>query len=245
MKKENRNKENKQYNCDIISDIWDKNVYIRALDIENNTDYSYTTIIKPFVVTESCRMSNKSSSILDIGCGCGYLTNAIYENGRCFITAIDISKKSIIYSSNKYPHIEFIHQNIYSMPKTKFYDLALAVMTLNNLEDIEIFFSVLNDILKPKGILIIVLPHPCFWPSQHIKDESFSYSEIRCYETEFSTKGRQDYPSKIHYYHRPLEVYLENIRNYGFQIEYCKELVEKSIKNIPPDILGFVLKKIE
>lgn len=243
MKKDSVNKKKNQNICDKISDIWDKNVYIRAQDLENDTDYSYTTIIKPFVVNETYRLTTVSSTILDIGCGCGYLANAIYEKERHLITAIDISNESIAYSSNKYPHIEFIHQNFFSMPKTKFYDVALAIMTITNLEDIKKFFSISNEIIKPNGTLIIVLPHPCFWPFKHIKDETFSYSEIKCYETIFATKGRNDYPRKILYFHRPLEIYLENIKNAGFKIEYCKELAENPIENFLPDILGFILKK--
>ena len=72
-----------------ISRAWDRNVAVRAKDLEEGTDYSYIHIIKPWVLKETLRLTSETSTILDIGCGCGYLTNAIYVNGRHFITGID------------------------------------------------------------------------------------------------------------------------------------------------------------
>ncbi len=227
-----------------ISRIWDENVTVRAKDLEDGTDYSYIEIIKPFVINEVCNLTSSISTILDIGCGCGYLTNAVFQHNRHIIEGIDISEKSVLYSKKRYPHIEFIHQDIFKISRFKKYDLCLSVMTLNNIPEISTFFNIANEILEPNGNLILVLPHPCFWPMRHLKEKSFTYTDTKVYEIPFVTKGRKDYSSSILYFHRPIEVYIYNIQKAGFKILNCKELIDDVNKNNPPDIIGLILQKL-
>lgn len=99
-----------------ISYAWDMNVHIRANDLECGTDITYTNIILPWVLKEVSHHSTEKSTILDIGCGCGFLTNAIYQSGRFAIQGIDISTASIAYAKRKYPNIFFSEQDFYSLP---------------------------------------------------------------------------------------------------------------------------------
>jgi 2-polyprenyl-3-methyl-5-hydroxy-6-metoxy-1,4-benzoquinol methylase len=238
MDKDNLNRLNEK-----ISEIWDKNVMVRAKDLEDGTDYSYTKIIKPFIINAVYHFTTLTSTILDIGCGCGYLTNTVFQQNRHKITGIDISKKSVLYSKKRYPYIDFIHQDIYSMSRQKQYNMCLLVMTLNNIPDINTFFSIANEIIEPHGNIIIILPHPCFWPLKHLKEKYFTYAETKSYEIPFITKGRQDYSSSIIYFHRPMEVYVNCIENAGFKIIYCEEMIESTDGKNLPDILGLILEK--
>lgn len=219
-----------------IKQIWDSNVAVRASDLEQATDYSYINIIKPWVIKKVICQTKPESNIMDIGCGCGYLTNAIYENGRQKIRGVDISLSSVDYAQKKYPNITFLCQDICEVEINQSFDLCLAVMVLNNIPQIEKFFSATRKLLHPSGRIIVVIPHPCFWPNYHLCNDEYSYSKEKIYEYQFATKGRSDYKSQVLYFHRKTETYLRYARQSGFKLTDYQELAEgQGFKD--PDIL--------
>ena len=219
-----------------IKKSWDDNVIVRATDLENATDESYINLIVPWVTKKVFNKTDKDSKIIDIGCGCGYLTNTIYKNGRNKIMGIDISSVSIDYAKNKYPNIHFVCDDICNISDRHKFDMCLAVMVLNNMSDAQKFFEVARDLLVAGGTMILVLPHPCFWPQQHLKNIEFTYSKERYYEYLFATQGCKDYSSNVLYFHRMLETYLKYIKQTGFKIIDFHEITEiNTTRN--PDIL--------
>lgn len=225
----------------IISRSWDSNIQTRAADLEQGTDYSYTNVIKPWVLARAMHHTTADSSVLDIGCGCGYLTNAIYQCGRHNIEGVDLSPVSIAYAQNKYPAIPFTCQDICTVQPRKQYDLCLAVMTLNNMPSAKDFFFSVKNLLRPQGHIMAVIPHPCYWPNKHLSNKEFSYLQEKAYEFTFSTKGRMDYASHILYFHRPLETYLRNIQEAGFQLTAFREFTELPGESTP-DMIGMEIK---
>lgn len=231
--------QNKMFN-DIIAQNWDQNIFVRAEDIENGTDITYKEIILPWVTETLKNIYKEKDKILDVGCGCGYLTKTIHNTIMCEITGIDISKASINYALKKYPYINFICDDVCLKKFDKPFDIITAVMTLNNMPDAELFFESAKKCLKEHGKMIIVIPHPFFWPIKHFQKKDISYNKENHYEIIFATKGRKDYPSKTIYFHRSLETYIEYINKAGYYIDEYKEMYEGS--EFYPDILGLVLK---
>lgn len=234
----------KNYNLinHMIAESWNKNVYIRAEDIINGTDKSYVNVIEPWVINEVLRYTNQKSKILDIGCGCGYLTNSIYNMERTNIEGIDISENSINYAKKMFPNIYFSCQDVCLLETNNIYDLCISVMVLNNLPDIRLFFCNIYKLLNRNGRVIITIPHPCFWPDRHVKNKGFDYMVERDYRISFATKGRKDYLAPISYFHRPVEIYASSIKEFGFKIEKVVELLEEKNQS-NPDILGIILSK--
>lgn len=225
-----------------IASRWDRNLKTRAEDLEQGTDLTYIRIIKPWVLSAICLPINCGKRVLDIGCGCGYLTNAVYETIGALVTGIDISLRSITYAQKKYPTITFEHRDLYQNTFKFHYDAALAVMVLNNIPNLTNFFQIVYDVLTPGGKLVAVIPHPIFWTKKHVHDPAFDYMREDCYAVPFSTKGRSDYAADTLYFHRPLSIYLNRIVETGFQIEQICELCEtEAAQN--PDLLGIVIKK--
>lgn len=223
-----------------ISACWGANVRTRADDLEHETDFSYTHVIKPWVLDKVVRCSTPESLILDVGCGCGFLSNVIYESGRTHIRGIDISPASVEYARKRYPDISFACGDICSYIPEEKYDLCLSIMTLNNLPDIEGFFLATRRLILNSGRVIIVIPHPCYWPQRHLTNQDYSYFREKPYEYVFSTKGRADYAANILYFHRTLETYYRCIEDGGFRVVQRQELWEGSDKSAP-DILGLEL----
>lgn len=226
-----------------ISKAWDNNVLTRAQDLEKGSDYSYTKIITPWVSTTALRHTETQSRILDIGCGCGYLTNIIYEQNRHNIMGIDLSPVSISYAKERYPKIRFVCQDIYSAALKQEYDMCLAIMLLNNVPNVEILLKNMVKVLKRHGKVILVLPHPVFWPQKHLgKAKYFSYEKEGSYQFQFSTKGRKDYSTQVTYFHRSVKQYISTIYKVGFNVLYGKEIIEMD-RDITPDIWGLILQK--
>lgn len=227
---------------DLISQRWDKNVTVRAADLENGTDYTYNTIIKPWVLKQLANFSQHENAVLDIGSGCGFLTNAMFRSGWTNILGVDISKRSVDYSRIKYPNITFIHQDFYQMIEKKQFDVCVAVMTVNNMPDADLFFKKISRCLRESGRIILMIPHPCFWPIKHIEASDFQYNTEAGYCKKFNTKGRNDYGAKVLFYHRPIEKYLHYLNLYGLKITKFDEITEKEGDKFP-DILGIVATK--
>lgn len=225
-----------------IKNSWDKNVLTRSEDLEQGTDFSYLNYIAPWVLNHVIENSNTNSAILDIGCGCGFLTNAVYRNGRNNIKGIDISPQSIECAQNRYPNISFECNDIYNLPRIQTYDICLAIMLLNNMVDIEFFFPIIHDILKPGGKLLVVLPHPCFWPIRHLNSPDYSYKNEAPYSFQFATKYRRDYSCRTLYFHRTIETYIHSILNAGLKIISIQEISELPFSD-NPDILGIELAR--
>lgn len=238
-KKQSRTSDFRRLN-EQISVCWGANVRVRAEDLEHETDFSYIHIIKPWVLDRVIRYSTSESLILDVGCGCGYLSHAVYESGRPHIRGIDISAASIEYARKRYPAIPFDCEDICNYVSAVRYDLCLSVMTLNNLPDLEGFFSMTRKLLVDSGRVILVIPHPCYWPQRHLPDQGYSYYREEPYEYIFSTKGRTDYAANVLFFHRTLDTYFRCILDGGFQIVRLQEFREKSDEPTP-DILGMEL----
>lgn len=225
-----------------VKNSWDNNVLTRSEDLEQGTDYSYLNYITPWVLNHVLGHSNTNSIILDIGCGCGYLTNAVFRSGRHNIKGIDISPKSVECAQNRYPSIVFECNDIYDLPRIQTYDICLAIMLLNNMAEIEFFFPTIRDILKPGGKLLLVIPHPCFWPSRHLDCLDFSYKNEAPYSFQFATKNRRDYPCQTLYFHRTIETYIHSILDAGLKIISIQEISELPFSD-DPDILGLELAR--
>lgn len=227
----------------IISQSWDANVELRAKELCKSNDFSYQNIIVPWVIENIKGTVHCDANILDIGCGCGYLTNIIFSHGCKNIIGIDISKESIKIAKNLYPHINFLKRNIFSFTFHKEFQLCISVMTVNNLPDIDRFFNKISELLSIGGRAVLILPHPWFWPTKHLENHSFSYLQEKTYSYKFSTKTQKGYPSTVLYFHRSLERYCSCILSNGFIIEKISELPEATCYE-NPDIIGIVIKKV-
>jgi ubiquinone/menaquinone biosynthesis C-methylase UbiE len=79
----------------------------------------------------------KARSILDVGCGEGFVTNSIkMSNKNARIEGIDIDQDKINYARKNFPKIKFTLGSIYSIPKpNSSYELVVATEVLEHLKD--------------------------------------------------------------------------------------------------------------
>jgi len=103
---------------------------------------------------------NESGVYLDIGCGTGNYTDALQHQGFQFI-GIDPSNEMLAKAKLKNQQIEW---RIGSSEKTGLeensIDGIIACLTIHHWPDLELAFTELNRLLKPKGPLVIFTSTP-------------------------------------------------------------------------------------
>lgn len=137
--------------------FWDKSA--SRFDQEEKKDVQ--TNIK--IIDRTKKYLKPSDTVLDFGCGTGLISNEIADNVK-FIHAVDISSKMIEIAKNKtenrkIQNIDFIHSTIFDERfKRGSYDVVLAFYILHLLEDSQKSIQRLNDLIKPDGLIVSVIP---------------------------------------------------------------------------------------
>lgn len=184
---------------------------------------------------------------LDIACGNG-LTSRRLAALDTQVTAFDFSSNLIEKAKareNPGARIDYRvidatnEQQLLSLGLNSF-DAALSNMALFDMANIETLFQTLPRLLKPDGIFVFSLMHPCFnnAASVHTMEESDDgeiktvYSvKISRYMTPYEAKGNalRNQPKPQMYFVRPLQYYL----NLGFQNGFILDGFEE--RAFPPD----------
>jgi len=116
--------------------------------------YYYKDIIKflKFNIPEG-------SKILEIGCGTGYLLNALKPLKG---VGIDISSGMIDMAKENYPHLEFFKMDAESIRLEESFDYIIISDTLGYFEDIQKAFKELSKVTHP-GSRVIITYHSFLW----------------------------------------------------------------------------------
>lgn len=199
----------------------------------------------------------ESMTVIDIACGQGYFSRAIQEKGAKVI-GCDISKELIdLAKARSLKDIEYhaASADNLSFMKDAIADVAVIVLSIQNIENIDGVFAECARILKPDGRLILVLNHPAFrvpkrssweWVNQLIDSSNSSISdgpkidsskEIQyrridgymsesCIEVDM-TPGEEDIKNKktTISFHRPLQTYFKSMIKSGFAVTRLEEWI--------------------
>ena len=178
----------------------------------------------------------KGENILDIGCGQGFFSNK-FNSAGAIVTGIDISRELIEKAKKSSPKIinYFVSDagNLLNLKEGTFHK-AFAVLSLQNMENLERIFFEINRVLKLGGKLFIVINHPSFrvpqksdWgyddkkKVQFRKVEEYMSSSVIEINMHPGTKNAERTIS----FHRPLSVYSEALKRAGFCISNIGEWV--------------------
>lgn len=156
--------------------------------------------------------------ILDAGCGDGYFSKKLEEQGAT-VTAIDgsVALLDIAHRENEHPGITYLRLDLLDkLPfADKEFDIVVANMVLMNLPKIDMLLSETTRVMKPAGLFVFSITHPCFFLSDWIEDSSGnkSYKAIKDYLLE-RTEELEFWGKTVHY-HRPLSAYFKSLEEHG------------------------------
>lgn len=215
-----------------MTNQWDyyADLYNKGIGLEG--DKLHIRLINP--VIEEFIGNVKNKTILDAGCGNGYLVKKLAKHAKK-IVGIDSSRKLLDYAVKNVGEIkntELIFSDL--LQKLPFidesFDVIIANMILQYLPKIDNFISETVRILKNKGILIIIIDHPAhslFYRAQELigrKNEKFLSSNNYFTEEERKKKSLWD-KAVLNYYHRPLKFYLNSFTR-KFKLQFVEEKTE-------------------
>ncbi len=187
-------------------------------------------------------VAHDSESVLDIGCGQGVYARTLPPG--VLYTGIDASK-SLITQAKKLDenknHKYFVADATRGLPvPSNSFDLAVALLSLQNMQDAHSAITHIAFSLKIRGEVVIVLNHPAFRiPRQSSwgKDETnkLEYRRINRYLSPLEIPINAhpgDKTSPLTWsYHQPLEYYVKALKNAGMVVTDLEEWTSDKISH--------------
>lgn len=192
----------------------------------------------------------KGERILDLGCGQGFFSRAVLEQGGS-VTGIDISPELIKIAKDKEKN-NIINYEVAPADKALpfedgYFEKAFCVLALQNMKNAETFFAESARVLKREGKLVLVLNHPTFripkgseWGYEETKDKYAGNQYRKIYEymsekkveidmhpgemVEGGTKKTRN-KSLTYSFHRPLQLYFKMFAKNGFVVTRLEEWI--------------------
>jgi SAM-dependent methyltransferase len=221
-----------EINEEQISNAWDKiadqwcNRYTEYGDINRQyvIDPTIFRIIGPV----------KDMSILDAGCGSGYLCRLLAKKGAK-VFGVELSKRFVEIAKQKEIEaplgITYYSETLcnLAMFQDETFDMVISNLVLMDLPDLDKAIKEINRVLKKKGRLIFSVMHPCFasapvrgWvrkPIDSNRKEDWMYWKVDRYFDRSMEIWRfdLDWPP-IYSFHRPLSDYVKMLIKNNFSI---------------------------
>jgi SAM-dependent methyltransferase len=163
-------------------------------------------------------------TVLDAGCGTGYLSKKLHDRGARVI-GIDFSVRMIAIAGRLYPEIDFRVDDCAALHTIadEHVDLVVSNYVLMDTPDLRDTIAAFHRVLKPGGVAVLVFSHPCF--PQERATVSDDGDEI-CYRWNFpyfESRTCTDPPwahftSEFIWFHRPLSDYWKTFMAAGFVV---------------------------
>ena len=176
----------------------------------------------------------KGQKVLEIGCGEGFFAEEIAKKGSA-VTGCDISPELIALAKKKgkASYLVTPAQDL-SMFKDGSVDIVLAVLTLQNMERLDLVMKEVSRVLGTEGRFIFVLNHPVIRSPQTSswdfdEKKKVQYRRLDAYLSERKV-GIDMHPgsgkrSLTYSFQRSLQEYMKLLRGAGFSITRLEEWI--------------------
>jgi ubiquinone/menaquinone biosynthesis C-methylase UbiE len=168
---------------------------------------------------------------LDLGCGEGRVTRDLRDLGHR-VVGVDLAPSMVAAAREADPDGEYVEADVAALPLDDgAADLAIAFMTLMDMDQMPQAVSEIARVLEPAGRFVAAVVHPInsagrFVPRQGDDDAPFvieSYLEQRRYSDYLERRGLEMTFESIHF---TLEDYSRALEAGGFVIAQVRELYD-------------------
>jgi 2-polyprenyl-3-methyl-5-hydroxy-6-metoxy-1,4-benzoquinol methylase len=204
---------------------YDDNAGFWVKIIREHRDRYRTTLTNPAVIGSVGPADGLS--ILDAGCGVGYMSRLLAERGAK-VTGIDSSAELIkaarSHGQSEALPVSFDVGSVDSLPYGPGeFDVILCNHLMNDLQGPSAAIREFSRVLRSSGRLIILMLHPCFY-NKHSERQNpennlitGTYFQARSVTQNFEVDGLRS-PAAYTAWLRPLEFYTETLQQSGFAI---------------------------
>lgn len=171
----------------------------------------------------------KGKILLDAGCGEGYLSRMLTRQGA-IVTGVDFSTTMLDMAKSRTPpelSICYYHGNCEALLflESVHFDIVVSNMVIQDLPDYRAAMAEAYRLLKPGGVYIFSILHPCFvTPTSEWIQNDLGQKQYRKVDQYFA-EGRyeQHMCSQLFWYHRTLTSYMTTLLQTGFILEALVE----------------------
>jgi ubiquinone/menaquinone biosynthesis C-methylase UbiE len=175
--------------------------------------------------------------VCDVACGEGYVSRFLAQAGAAEVVGVDISAALIETAEqrNQYTNLSYQVDNAHHLSTLadNDFDIVVSQMAMMDIPDYEAMFRAVHRILKPGGVFLFTLLHPCFEGPYLLPDEepfladeegNWTAVVVRWYGTEGHWQsGGDGVRGHMGAYHRMLSTYVNDIITAGFRLEMLDE----------------------
>lgn len=171
-------------------------------------------------------------TVLDAGCGEGYLSRIFAQNGADAIgvdACADLVKSAQELATDAGLPIDYHVGTVDNLPiRDGKCDIVVCNHLVNDLRDIATPFREFARVTREGGRMVILMLHPCFYGAHtersinHRYPTPDEYFRLRTIEQQFKVAGITS-PAKVAMWFRPLEDYVAQLHESGFYITSLSE----------------------
>ncbi|MFK7694482.1 methyltransferase domain-containing protein [Paenibacillus sp. HJGM_3] len=203
-----------------------------AMVVSGRSDSAYQYILEQLERLDALQ----DKRICDVGCGQGELSYRLSGRGA-HVTGVDLSGKLLEFAKRKTEAVTWIQDDAMTLSQlpSGSYDVAVSSVMLVDVPDHLAVFQSVHRILKPDGIMIWAITHPCF-QSPFSSPLGDGARIVKDYVEQFwKSEGSGTIRSTLGAYHRPLAQYLNDFIATGFSILRVDEpaRLDTSVDNLP------------
>ncbi len=171
-------------------------------------------------------------TVLDAGCGTGYLSRKLAERGAR-VVAVDAAERMIDIARRESPAELDISYRVASCVDLEgvadgSIDRVVSNYVLMDISDLDGAVAAFHRVLRPGGVVVAVFSHPCFPLSAMDETGSSGGFAVRWTAPYFEARKVEDPPwdhfsHPFIWHHRPLRRYWRTFRNAGFAVDDFEE----------------------
>jgi 2-polyprenyl-3-methyl-5-hydroxy-6-metoxy-1,4-benzoquinol methylase len=240
--------------ADEATSRWDVNAPYRYAELVSRNDAAYqrlTELILRLVGERVTELGRASLSVLDIGCGLGFLSRSLADLGHS-VVGVDPSEASVKMArgarrSSDAGSLSFYEVSLddYAAMETgeSRFDVLIANMTLHCIAELPAFLATAATLLAPDGVLIATIPNPGSYLQRRedVNLDGCDLTQARRFEIPFRIHGNTPHPAEVFFFHRPLKDYASSISAAGLKISHY-EVPPQVGPGKPRDISVFIIR---